>query len=677
MTQRDFEARIKEYKSEIKETRIMRPLSDDEMKWVDKNIDYIPDDYKSSFILALGGDFSEFEKLPHLLRNYLGALELKKFREKFDDAPSLDSEDVREYLEKNAMNAALRAGISAEKNAESTRESALALDSYMNRILMKRTMQPTTPSGKERLVAALDSGERAEAAIGKNAAKQLVMAKMMLLAQLGKYEVIDKNGLSKELDVPVYETLVHGNRTNFVLPAGDDSAKVIDAFMGQNGGADAGIEKRTAATHSVKRRKLGKSGELKSDSKEQRTYSPFKVFGNQYGMDIAVGGLGESGPGGEDDSILGEGKSGHLYMRAEAGDSKHCGSLLIGIEGSAPGKDSYLGNSHSILGKSAKQSAFLADKSIVGKKVGGRQVDLSGISASDLSSLLNTFSEKYTALQRGANTPDGLENLTRVNDMLMGEHMDIDKMMEMFAALDMNDKGLNDIVSQARNGYLSGIDPTGITDEEFKQSVRAKFSQEQACNIAEARFEYAGDDFSLAVGAVKELIFTHETRSLGWKLLHPIKNYRENATISSLIKRLETEKGFDIVDIAGAMGYYDNTFALDWGNDLSNDRAVIRFAKYTEGGKLFKPTEQKLLDVLKQTQRNIRKKLGDAMLTEEIIASEEVSEMQEDLQRALNGEDISRESIIVEEEDDAKKNMDEMSEVIIPQQSIKKTQKEI
>jgi hypothetical protein len=54
---------------------------------------------------------------------------------------------------------------------------------------------------------------------------------------------------------------------------------------------------------------------------------------------------------------------------------------MIGIEGSAPGKSSYLGNDHGVRAKSAKQSAFLAGKSIIGKKVGGRQVDLSGISS--------------------------------------------------------------------------------------------------------------------------------------------------------------------------------------------------------------------------------------------------------------------------------------------------------
>lgn len=603
----EFELWIEQYKAIIKE-RGERPLFPDEIAKLDENIDYIPDDYKSAFISALGGDFSKFEKLPHLLRNYLGALELKKFREKFDGAPSLESESVRKYLENNAMNAALRAGISAEKNAEKTRDSALALDSYMNRILMKRTMQPTTPVGRERIVAALDSSERAEAVIEKNAAKQLVMAKMMLLAQIGKYEVIDKNGLSNELDVPVYETLVHGNRTNFVLPVGEDSSQVIDAFMGQNGGADAGIEKRIAATHSVKRRKLGKSGELRSESKEQRTYSPFKVFGNQYGMDIAAGGLGENGPGGEDDIILGDGMSGHMYMRAEAGDAKHCGSLLIGIEGSAPGKDSYLGNSHSIRGQSAKQSAFLADKHIVGKKVGGRQIDLSGISATDLSAFLNTFSEKYTALQNSANTPEGIEKLSGINDMLMGKRLDMKSLTEMMGELGMANAENLDIISQARCGYLNKTNASAITEEDFKQSVRAKFSQEQACNIAEARFKNAADNIELAVGAVKELMFTHETRSLGWKIRHPIKNYRENAKIADLTERLMSEKHLGKEQIASSMLRHNDTFSMNWGEGLSYDRDVIDFAR--QNAEIFKTSENKLLGVLEEAHGKFCEKTG-------------------------------------------------------------------
>ena len=658
----EFELWIEQYKVIIKD-KGERPLFDSEITKLDENINFIPDEYKSAFTAALGGDFSKFEKLPHLLRNYLGALELKKFREKFGDTPSLESEEVRNYLEEKAMNAAFRAGISAEKNAAKTRESAKAIDVYMNGVLMKRTMMPPTEEEKGAL-----RDQLGEADIEKNKARQLVMAKAMLLAQLGRYDVIDKNGLSKGLDVPVYETLVHGNRTNFILPGGENSGNVIDVFMGANGGADAGIEKRTAATHSVKRRAFGEGGIVKSECKELRTYSPFKIFGNQYGMDIAAGGIGKEGP--DQKIITGNGESGHMYMRAEKGDVKHCGSLLIGIEGSAPAKESYLGNSHGIRAKSAKQSAFLADKAIVGKKVGGRQIDLSGISAEKLVNILDRFSEKYSSLQQNAGTKDGREKLSALNDMLMGKRMDLDKVMEMFETLGMADKDLKDVVSQARSGYLCKVDPKAVSADEFTQSIRKGFSQEQACNLANARFAYAEDDLRLSVGAIKELIFTHETRSLGWKILHPIKNYRENATISSLIERLETDKHFDKEQIASAFGYYDDTFSMDWGSELSNDREAALFQR--ENRRLFKASDYKLLGVLRSFYKGKAAEVTsqkDRGL--ETTAAEEVEEMQEELAKIENGEDLEdtfdRESIIVTEEDEMNKSVDDLS-VIIPEQ---------
>ena len=660
----EFELWIEQYKVIIKD-KGERPLFDSEITKLDENIDFIPDEYKNAFTAAFGGDFSKFEKLPHLLRNYLGALELKKFREKFDGEPSLDRIDVREYLENNSMNAALRAGISAEKNANKTREFAKALDSYMNHILMKRTMAPITEEAKSKLSLQLNDEAQVTAVIDRNKASQLVIAKTMLLAQLGKYDVIDKNGLSSGLDVPVYETLVHGGRTNFVLPGGANSGSVIDAFMGQNGGADAGIEKRTAATHSVKLRSFSQNGIVKSESKELRTYSPFKVFGNQYGMNIAVGGIGAEGP--NQKIITGNGESGHMYMRAEAGDSKHCGSLLIGIEGSAPNADSYLGNTHGISAKSAKQSAFLADKSIVGKKIGGRQIDLSGISAEYLANILDQFSQKYSELQENANTEEGREKLSNLNDMLMGKRMDVDRMMDMFASLGITGEGLKNVVTNSRQGYLSQINLKETSREEFTQSIRKGFSQEKACEIARARFEYAGDDLQLAAGAIKELVFTHQTRSLGWKILHPIKNYRENATISSLIERLETEKGFDKAEIASAFAFFDDTFSMDWGEKLSYDRELALFQRVNERN--FKASDSKLIGVLTNVYKN---------LEVEIIEKDEVAQMQADLAKVLRGVDLddSRESIVIEEENEANKSIGlDMSEEIIPEQSTRTTQK--
>lgn len=699
----EFELWIAQYKEIIKERGSERPLFPDEITKLDENIDYIPDEYKEAYDRAKQGDFSKFEKLPHLLRNYLGALELKKFRDEFGETPSLRDERVRKYLEDNAMNAAFRAGISAEKNVEKTRDYAKALDSHMSHILMKRTMLPTTEQWTKNLDDVYGNSSVAYSRIKMNMEKQLVLAKAMLLAQVGKYDVIEKNKLGQSLDVPVYETLVHGNRTNFILPAGRDSQEVLDAFIGPKGGVAAGIKERTAATHWVKRRTIGKNGLLKSEGKEERTYSPFKVFSHQYGMDIAVGGFGQEKAGGG--YVLGKGEEGHMYMRAEAGDEKHCASLLIGIEGSAPQMDSALGNTHGIMAKSAKQSAFMADKAIVGKKVGGRQVDLSGISAEALASLIETFSQKYEALQNRAFSPKGLEQLSKVNEMLMGKHMDRETFAEMLSVLEINDKSILDTFDAARKGYfnLQNVNVSEITEEDFKQSFRAKFSQEQACKIAKARFAYAQerlnsdaaeaeeDSLELAAGAIKELMLTHETRSALWKIRHPIKNYRENKTISNLMERLE--KNFENEAIASAFGFYDDTFALNWGEGLSNDRHAVKFAKEAAGSKMFKkPSEKKLPRAFEKVRDDIRKKLSP-----EEVAKREQTAMREEFSHyepeqfkdselglpkdpkgeyAENYVRTMRQQIVINEENEANKSID-VEDEIIPEQPKKEVTKEI
>ena len=659
MTPKEFKSWIEEYKYGVKNTGYERPLNDTEIQIINQNIENIPNEYREAFDMAREGNFLKFEKLPYLLRNYLGAIELKKIRAKFGADFSIQNEEVAKYLEDNAMNAALRAGISAEKNHPKTSNSANSFDTYMNACLMKRTMMPPTDEEKAMLAVALNGEDNAAEAILENEAKQLVLAKAMLLAQIGKYDLMTKNGLSKPLDAPIYETLVHGSRINFVFPTGVNSELVLDAFMSP----DAGIEKRTAATHSVKTRTIGKNGVIDSDTEEIKTYSPLKIFSNQYGMNIAAGGIGRMGP--DQAVIVGDGEAGHVYMRAESGDAKHCASLLLGVEGSAPGKTNFLGNSHDFRAKSAKQSPFLADKKIVGKKVGGRQVDLSGLTSRELAELLNRFSEKYTALQRSAYTVQGTEKLSKVNDMLMGKYMDVRALAQFFMELDMVDERLPDLLSNARRGYVARIDVKNITSEEFKNNIRAKFSQEKACSIAKSRFEYANDDLELSVGAIKELMLTHETRTLGWKILHPIKNSREKKTISSLLSRLETEKGFALEDIASALVWNEDTFSMNWGNELSNDRDVILFAK--ESNHLFKPAESKLPEVLMKAYNDIRDKLGDVT-----AAKEEILTMQNELDDIKEAEAF-REQIVVAEENEANKS-DDVSLEIIPEQPMLENQ---
>ena len=653
MTTKDIETLIEQYEDEVKESGVERPLDASEVDNLNDFYDNIPEEYVGVMRAAYHDkNFGEFETLPRLLRNYLGALELRAFREKFGENPSLESEQVRQYLDENSMNAALRAGISAEKNKGDSKESAMALDTYMSGQIMKKTMMPPSDTDRQALMSGRSEDE-VERMVEQNMARQRVMAKTMFLAQLGKYDLVNKNGATKELDVPMYETLVHGSRTNFILPVGEKSGKVLDAFMSNNG-ADAGIAKRTAATHSVKRRKIASNGTLRSETKEEKTFSPFKVFSNQYGMNLSVGGIGSKGPG--KNTITGDGTSGHMYMRVQKGDKKHCGSLLVGIEGSEPGKSDGLGNSHDFRAKSAKQSAFLADKSIVGKKVGGRQVDLSGMDSVYLAELLNEFSQKYGELQRGATTKEGREKIANINDMLMGRYMDEDKLKEMFSELGMNDKNLSDTLLQSRGGYTVKIAPNDVGEEEFKRSVRATITQDKACKMATERFESAGDDLALSVGAVRELMLTHETRSLGWKIRHPIKNLLEYLKIRDLTKRLQTEKDFRPADISGAFSTYDDTFSMDWGEGLSYDRDTVDFV--IQNKHFFKKSENRLSDVLKEVSK--------AGVKER--AEDEVTNMQEELRRVLEGKDPDREQIVVNEEDEANKSLDVSFEDMIPDQ---------
>jgi hypothetical protein len=253
----------------------------------------------------------------------------------------------------------------------------------------------------------------------------------------------------------------------------------------------------------------------------------------------------------------------------------------------------------------------------------------------------------------------------------------------------MTDRTLSDTVSQAREGYLGKFNAKDDVYEQFTQSIRSKMSQEEACRIAQARFAYAGDNLQLATGAIKELMFTHETRSLLWKIRHPIKNYRENKMISDLTDKLVSEKKFTKDQIASAFNCYDNSFALNWGDKLSNDHNDVSFAK--ESYRNIQFNSIKMLNVIRSVSKKFSGKLGDPK-----VGDEEYEQMQNELNKLLKGEqlydddeieddeeleedkDIGRESIVIEEEDEMNKSADlEMSEMLFPDQPIQEVRKEL
>ena len=99
MTLKELEIKIKEYKDEIKKTGIERPLTDAEISAIGDSLDIMPREYWDAIHLSQQNEHGTFEQLPSLIRNYIGALALRQFREKFGEMPSLDNEEVRQlYL---------------------------------------------------------------------------------------------------------------------------------------------------------------------------------------------------------------------------------------------------------------------------------------------------------------------------------------------------------------------------------------------------------------------------------------------------------------------------------------------------------------------------------------------------------------------------------------------------
>ena len=628
MTSREIEERISSYKDACEEAggEIPLPAADVDALFGDEENppeESVPEKYRDAFIMARDGDFSQFDTLPLFLRNALGALEIRDFNNRFSMNPSYDKPELQEHLRSKAMNAAFRAGMFALKKSESEVERRLGenCDRIMSYNIMQKTMLPPTEEEVESFTQAVGA-DNAPAELERNLARQRVMAKMLFMSQLGKYEVITKGKSTSELNETVAETLAHGGRTNYVLPLGSDTQTVFDAVLGENRGQAAGVYKRTAATHYASRRKINGKGMIGSQSKEEKLRVDLrKILRNQNGMDLAVGGIGAKGPGTA--PIMGRGESGHAYMRIENGDKKHCGSLLLGIEGCAPQASSGLGSTHGIRAIPGKQSAFISGKGAVGNKLGGRQVDLSALSSQELSEIIGAFDEKYTELQANANTPEGRQRLSEINDMLIGKPMETQKLIGMLNDLGMNDPKISQTVTKAREGYYaSKIDTLKLSKEEYQQNIRKTYKTKDACKIATARFEKAGNNLELSVGAIKELMFTHATRPSNYFWRHPIKNYQENKTIKELIKGLENSKNFSRSDIAREFMRNNDTFALNWGEGLSNDSREIAIMSE----KTFYNKDSKLADVIKEATSKYFK--DEALKNNEAQVELEVKESQ-------------------------------------------------
>ena len=303
-------------------------------------------------------------------------------------------------------------------------------DDRMTEMIMEDTLRPLTETQIRSVHEMAGSFEKAEDMINANVEKQVQLAKMMFLAHIGDTylttSTLGEDGKVAEtknefLKRSVASMMSHCSRTGIVLPPDDNSEfvdQMMDAVLGNDTGKAAGIYGRFAATHSTE------NGSSVTQYKELKGVCLRK----QYGMDLAIGGLGNPGIKGKDgrrQPLHMDGTCGHMYLHVNKGEKGKTSSLLMGFESDAPQKTNQMGHTHTKNANQESMSSFLGQRTDeMGDKYGGRTVDCTMYTASDLKMIVDDFTSHYRAMMFEAiKNPAVRVQIEETNKLLSGKLM--------------------------------------------------------------------------------------------------------------------------------------------------------------------------------------------------------------------------------------------------------------
>ncbi|MBO4863310.1 MAG: hypothetical protein J5517_02990 [Eubacterium sp.] len=404
------------------------------------------------------GDYSKFNHLPVFLREYYGKKMLREVFGSDMDIPPLDDEMKKKMAGLN-NNPVFRYAMTQliDRNAVNSTGEPMAnlikeYDSYMNHVMLANTLNPVSDTGIKNIKKKYP-GEKGDKIIEDNSEKQVFVAKTIFMAQLGRTDIISgENGNQVE---PYYgnisELFAHGSRVIFTLPPGNENVqdKVFDSWRKKALDRDVMIDGRFAS-HDMRRRHVDDDGNMTQPAKEIRykwkeqilsgqLNKKVTTYANNYGMNIPLGGLGKKFNG--NDCVDGEGTFGHIYIKAMKGEKNRCGTLLIGVENSAPKTESCIGQLHNFKAIGHDMSTFFASKKTVGAPYGGREIDLSHMKADEFEKAMNQFEAGYRELQKSAKKdPEADKKLKSINNKLCGGKMTAIELAALMTSLGMEKK---------------------------------------------------------------------------------------------------------------------------------------------------------------------------------------------------------------------------------------------
>lgn len=400
-------------------------------------------------------DYSNFENLDLPMRNLIAAQALEEFRQEYGITEESDVDVVcRQIMEKHKgvsglLDPAVRLGLSLAQNEpenavpEKLRAKYRELDERLSTEVMVQTLihKPDETSLKDAVrekmlkenqthghIETL-AEERSRQMIEANKAQQIQIAKRLLLMQMSNFRVYgkevvvpgkkaahwwqrDKKPVTKategEWDKSVAVALSHCSRVALTLPEGDGLTEkyMWNSITTTRGGNPAQDNRRGSSTHNILRRRVSETAH--KTSKEEKV--PFNLVG-QYGMNCAIGGLGNAGISGK--ALLNDGSCGHFYSMHRMGDQNHYGTMLFGLESDANGVTNQMGHTHDWHATAEKASSLGGQRTDeIGNKYSGRQCDLTDCSSETIWHAMMNLERAMTTWQENGEDAK-LEELAR------------------------------------------------------------------------------------------------------------------------------------------------------------------------------------------------------------------------------------------------------------------------
>ncbi len=388
---------------------------------------------------VIAGDCSHMQQLDPVLRNRAATVYMQNIGAELNGTP----EEVLERFKQKQdpisamMNPLLRMGISCVMNDPTTppliKDKYRKLDDLFSTEIMVATIT------KQRNVHDPGDSQISLEDWVRNTESQKFMFKTMLACQLGQLKRTDSKAKVKGVpwEGSIANAFAHCSRVMITLPAerfghysSQNQADMYDSFHRK-----AGFVKRAGATHTMSRRK-----------KFGGSASEFKMFSprSQYGMNVAVGGLGNFGiPGGEEGTerrvLKNDGSCGHIFMHFEEGTRINHSGMLIGFESDAFRKENQTGHTHDAKATGEFVSSFGGQRcDEIGDKYGGRTVDLSGCSTVMFSTIMKMADSAFDGLRTITNQAQRQEFTQKFEEItrkVCGKQMTDAEMIDLIGEL--------------------------------------------------------------------------------------------------------------------------------------------------------------------------------------------------------------------------------------------------